>query len=143
MKKALFVLCLLSLAVLTGCAGTTRFSDFQVEKTDAALVATGAVSLQGEDGVLLTIQALKPFSTTLHLTYTKGDGDVSVALGDSRQTVLEATAAEDAAADLPLSLSQGRNDIALSGADCQVDYTAVLDVPDFTLVESFGTGTTR
>ena len=143
MKKALFVLCLLSLAVLTGCAGTTRFSDFQVEKTDAALVATGQVSLQGEDGVLLTIQALKPFSTTLHLTYTKGDGDVSVALGDSRQAVLEATAAEDAAADLPLSLSQGRNDIALSGADCQVDYTAVLDVPDFTLVESFGTGTTR
>ena len=87
MKKALFVLCLLSLAVLTGCAGATRFSDFQVEKTDAALVATGQVSLQGEDGVLLTIQALKPFSTTLHLTYTKGDGDVSVALGDSRQAV--------------------------------------------------------
>src|SRR5699024_8827792 len=104
---------------------------------------TGAVSLQGEDGVLLTIQALKPFSTTLHLTYTKGDGDVSVALGDSRQAALEATAAEDAAADLPLSLSQGRSDIAPSGADCQVDYTAVLDVPDFTLVESFGTGTTR
>ena len=45
MKKILLFLCLLSLAALAGCAGTTRFSDFQVEETDTALVASGSVSL--------------------------------------------------------------------------------------------------
>ena len=143
MKKILRFLCLLSLAALAGCAGATTFSDFQVEETDTALVATGQVSLQGEDGVLLTIQALEPFSTTLHLTYSKEAGDVSAVLGDARQASLESGAAEDATADIPVSLAEGRNDISLSGGGCQVTYSAVLDVPDFSLVESFGTGTTR
>ena len=143
MKKILLFLCLLSLAALAGCPGTTTFSDFQIEETDTALAAAGTVSLRGQEGVVLTIQALEPFSTTLHLTYSKEVGAVSVVLDDAQEVSLEAGAAEDAVTDLPVSLAEGRNDIALSGADCQVDYTAVLDVPDFTLVESFGTGTTR
>ena len=143
MKKALILFCILSLTLLAGCAGTTRFSDFQVEETDTALVASGSVSLQGEDGVLLTVQALEPFSTTLHLTYTKEAGTVSVALGDTQRASLEAGAAQDASADVPVSLTEGRNDICLSGEDGQLTYTAVLDIPDFSLVESFGTGTIR
>ena len=143
MKKFLLFLCLLSLAVLAGCAGATTFSDFQVEETDTALVSTGEVSLQGKDGVVLTIQALEPFSTALHLSYSKEAGEVSVVLDDAQEVSLEAGAAEDAVTDLPVSLAEGRNDIALSGTDCQVDYSAVLDVPDFALVESFGTGSIR
>ena len=143
MKKFLLFLCLLSLAVLAGCADATTFSDFQVEETDTALVSTGEVSLQGKDGVVLTIQALEPFSTALHLSYSKEAGEVSVALEDEPLVSLELGAAEDASADIPVSLAKGRNDIALSGAECQVVYTAVLDVPDFALVESFGTGSIR
>ena len=143
LKKCLFFFCLLSLAALAGCSSATKFSHFQIEETDTALVATGEVSLQGEDGVLLTIQALEPFSTTLHLTYSKEVGAVSVVLDDAQEVSLEAGAAEDAVTDLPVSLAEGRNDIALSGTDCQVDYSAVLDVPDFALVESFGTGSIR
>ena len=143
MKKILLLLCLLSLAALAGCAGATTFSDFQVEETDTALVSTGEVSLQGKDGVVLTIQALEPFSTALHLSYSKEAGEVSVVLDDAQEVSLEASAAEDAVTDLPVSLAEGRNDIALSGAECQVVYTAVLDVPDFALVESFGTGSIR
>ena len=101
------------------------------------------VSLQGEDGVLLTVQALEPFSTTLHLTYTKEAGTVSVALGDTQRASLEAGTAQDASADVPVSLAEGRNDICLSGEDGQLTDTAVLDIPDFSLVESFGTGTIR
>ena len=143
MKKSLVLFCILSLALLAGCAGTTTFSDFQVEATDTALEAAGTVSLRGQDGVVLTIRALEPFSTTLHLTYSKGAGEVSVVLDDAQEVSLEASAAEDAVTDLPVSLAEGRNDIALSGADCQVAYAAVLDVPDFALVESFGTGSIR
>ena len=143
LKKCLFFFCLLSLAALAGCSSATKFSHFQIEETDTALVATGEVSLQGEDGVLLTIQALEPFSTTLHLTYSKEAGEVSVVLDDVQEVSLEAGAAEGAVTDLPVSLAEGRNDIALSGTDCQVDYSAVLDVPDFALVESFGTGSIR
>ena len=58
MKKILLFLCLLSLAALAGCAGTTTFSDFQIEETDTALAAAGTVSLRGQEGVVLTIQAL-------------------------------------------------------------------------------------
>ena len=143
MKKILLFLCLLSLAALAGCAGTTTFSDFQVEEADTALEAAGTVSLRGQEGVVLTIQALEPFSTTLHLTYSKEAGEVSVVLDDAQEVSLEAGAAEDAVTDLPVSLAEGRNDIALSGTDCQVGYSAVLDVPDFALVESFGTGSIR
>ena len=143
MKKILLFLCLLSLAALAGCAGTTTFSDFQVEEADTALAAAGTVSLRGEEGVVLTIQALEPFSTTLHLTYSKEAGEVSVVLDDAQEVSLEAGAAEDAVTDLPVSLAEGRNDIALSGTGCQVGYSAVLDVPDFALVESFGTGSIR
>ena len=143
MKKSLVLFCILSLALLAGCAGTTTFSDFHVEATDTALEAAGTVSLRGEEGVVLTIRALEPFSTTLHLTYSKEAGEVSVVLDDAHEVSLEASAAEDAVTDLPVSLAEGRNDIALSGADCQVAYAAVLDVPDFALVESFGTGSTR
>ena len=143
MKKILLFLCLLSLAALAGCAGTTTFSDFQVEETDTALEAAGTVSLRGQEGVVLTIQALEPFSTTLHLTYSKEAGEVSAALGDEPLASLEPGAGEDISADIPVSLVEGRNDIALSGAGCRVAYAAVLDVPDFALVESFGTGSTR
>ena len=143
LKKCLFFFCLLSLAALAGCSSATKFSHFQIEETDTALVATGEVSLQGEDGVLLTIQALEPFSTTLHLTYSKEAGDVTVALGDAQQASLAFGAVDDTTADIPVSLAEGRNDISLSGGGCQVAYTAVLDVSDFSLVESFGTGTTR
>ena len=143
MKKSLVLFCILSLALLAGCAGTTTFSDFHVEETDTALEAAGTVSLRGQEGVVLTIQALEPFSTTLHLTYSKEAGEVSVVLDDAQEVSLEASAAEDAVTDLPVSLAEGRNDIALSGADCQVAYAAVLDVPDFALVESFGTGSIR
>ena len=143
MKKILLFLCLLSLAALAGCAGTTTFSDFQIKETDTALAAAGTVSLRGQEGVVLTIQALEPFSTTLHLTYSKEAGEVSVVLDDAQEVSLEASAAEDAVTDLPVSLAEGRNDIALSGAGCRVAYAAVLDVPDFALVESFGTGSIR
>lgn len=143
LKKCLFSFCLLSLTVLAGCSSATTFSNFQIEETDTALVATGEVSLQREDGVLLTIQALETFSTTLHLTYSKEAGEVSVALDDTQQASLKSGAVEDATADIPVSLAEGRNDISLSGGRCQVTYTAVLDVPDFSLVESFGTGSTR
>ena len=44
MKKALILFCILSLTLLAGCAGTTRFSDFEVEERDTALVASGSVS---------------------------------------------------------------------------------------------------
>ena len=103
LKKCLFFFCLLSLAALAGCSSATKFSHFQIEETDTALVATGEVSLQGEDGVLLTIQALEPFSTTLHLTYSKEAGDVTVALGDAQQASLESGAVEDTTADIPVS----------------------------------------
>ena len=108
MKKILLFLCLLSLAALAGCAGTTTFSDFQVEETDTALEAAGTVSLRGQEGVVLTIQALEPFSTTLHLTYSKEVGAVSVVLDDAQEVSLEAGAAEDSVTDLPVSLAEGR-----------------------------------
>ena len=71
MKKILLFLCLLSLAALAGCAGTTTFSDFQVEEADTALAVGRIWAAVGAGlGALQNFIRIRPGQITVQPDYT-------------------------------------------------------------------------